>query len=78
MTLQLARDLGVPEAEVVRALPGGRAVELNAGHWQEIIGAFEDLGSVHVIVSNGATTLEAVGQFGGFSIWGDFCNVTKS
>jgi putative hemin transport protein len=78
MTLQLARELGVPEAEVVRALPGGRAVELDAGRWQEIIGAFEDLGSVHVIVSNGATTLEAKGQFGGFSIWGDFFNVQTS
>ncbi|HEX5269797.1 MAG TPA: ChuX/HutX family heme-like substrate-binding protein [Gemmataceae bacterium] len=75
MTLQLARDLGVPEAEVVRALPQGRSVELDAGRWQEIVGAFEDLGSVHVIVSNGATTLEAKGQFGGFSIWGDFFNV---
>jgi putative heme utilization carrier protein HutX len=79
MTLQLARDLGVPEAEVVRALPGGRAVELDAGRWQEIIGSFEDLGSVHVIVSNGAATLEATGQFGGFSIWNEFFNVqTKS
>jgi putative heme iron utilization protein len=78
MTLQLARDLGVPEAEVVRALPDGRSVELDAGRWQEIIGSFEDLGSVHVIVSNGATTLEAVGQFGGFSTWGDFFNVTIS
>ncbi len=75
MTLQLARDLGVPEADVVRALPGGRSVELDAGRWQEIIGAFEALGNVHVIVSNGATTLEAVGQFGGFSVWGDFFNV---
>ena len=75
MTLQLARDLGVPEAEVVRALPDGRSVELDAGRWQEIIGSFEDLGSVHVIVSNGATTLEAVGQFGGFSTWNEFFNV---
>ncbi len=79
MTLQLARDLGVPEAEVVRALPDGRSAELDAARWQEIIGAFEDVGQVHVIVSNGATTLEAVGQFGGFSLWGDFFNVqTKS
>ncbi|HEX5269796.1 MAG TPA: ChuX/HutX family heme-like substrate-binding protein [Gemmataceae bacterium] len=75
MTLQLARDLGVPEAEVVRALPEGRSVELDIARWQEIVGAFEDLGSVHVIVSNGATTLEAKGQFGGFSMWGDFFNV---
>jgi putative hemin transport protein len=75
MTMQLARDLGVPEAEVVRALPDGRAVELDAGRWEEIIRAFEALGQVHVIVSNGATTIEAVGQFGGFSTWGEFFNV---
>jgi putative hemin transport protein len=75
MTSQLARELGVPEAEVVRALPNGRSVELDTGRWQEIIGSFEDLGQVHVIVSNGATTLEAQGAFGGFSIWGDFFNV---
>src|SRR5262245_60544013 len=79
MTMQLARELGVAEAEVVRALPDGRAVELDVGRWEEIIRAFEGLGTVHVIVSNGATTLEAVGQFGGFSTWGDFFNVqTKS
>lgn len=75
MTMQLARDLGVPEAEVVRALPDGGAVELDAGRWEEIIRAFEGLGQVHVIVSNAATTVEAVGQFGGFSTWGEFFNV---
>jgi len=37
------------------------------------------LGEVHVIVSNEATTLENVGQFGKFSKTGDFFNVqTKS
>jgi putative heme iron utilization protein len=75
MTMQLARDLGVPEVEVVRALPDGRSVELDAGRWEELLRAFEGLGQVHVIVSNGGATLEAVGQFGGFSTWGDFFNV---
>jgi putative heme iron utilization protein len=75
MTMQLARHLGVPEAEIVRALPEGRAVELDAGRWEEIIRSFEVMGTVHVIVSNGAATLESVGQFGGFSTWGDFFNV---
>ena len=75
MTSQLARELGVPEAEVVRALPGGRAVELDAGRWEEIVRSFEALGQVHVIVSNGAATIEAVGQFGGFSTWREFFNV---
>ena len=30
---------------------------------------------VHVIVSNGAATLEAVGKFRGFSAWNEFFNV---
>jgi putative hemin transport protein len=75
MTMQLARDLGVPEAEVIRAFPDGRAVELDAGRWEELIRNFEELGELHVIVSNGAATLEAVGAFGNFSTWGDFFNV---
>jgi putative heme iron utilization protein len=75
MTLQLARQLGVPEVEVIRALPDGRAIELDAGRWEDLIRAFEGLGKVHVIVSNGCTTCEVVGQFGGFSTWGEFFNV---
>ena len=75
MTLQLARELGVPEVEVIRALPDGRAVELDVGRWEELIRGFEALGKVHVLVSNGGATLEAVGQFGGFSTWGEFFNV---
>jgi hypothetical protein len=39
------------------------------------INPLEAFGKVHVIVSNGATTLEAVGQFGGFSTAGVFFNV---
>ncbi len=75
MTLLLARELGVPEAEVVRALPDGRAVELDLARWEELVRGFEELGPVHVIVSNGAATLEANGRFGGFSTWGEFFNV---
>ena len=75
MTLQLARDLAVPEAEIIRALPAGRAVELDIGRWEELIRSFESLGAVHVIVSNGAVTLESTGQFGNFSTWGEFFNV---
>src|SRR5262249_36026661 len=37
MTLQLARDLGVPEAEVIRCFPDGRAVELDVSRWEEIL-----------------------------------------
>ncbi len=75
MTLQLARKLGVPEAEIIRQMPDGRAVELDASRWEELLRSFEDLGKVHVIVSNGCVTTEAVGQFGGFSTWGEFFNV---
>lgn len=75
MTLQLARDLGVPEVEIIRALPDGRAVELDIARWEELLRSFESLGQVHVLVSSGAATLEAVGQFGGFSTWGEFFNV---
>src|ERR1700730_8183023 len=79
MTVQLARDLGIPELEVIRALPDNRAVELDITRWDELLRSFETLGKVHVIVSNGGATLEAVGQFGNFSTWGDFFNVqTKS
>lgn len=79
MTLQLAAELGVPECDVVRALPDGRAVELDVRRWEEIFHVFADLGEMHVIVSNGAATIEAVGEFGGFSTWNEFFNVqTKS
>lgn len=79
MTVQLARDLGLPESEVVRALPDGLSVELDASRWEELIRSFEALGNVHVITTNGACTLEAFGQFGNFSTWGEYFNVqTKS
>src|SRR5436853_629683 len=75
MTLQLARQLGVPEVEVIRAMPDGRSVELDAARWEEVLRSLEGVGTVHVIVSNGAVTCETTGQFGGFSVWGEFFNV---
>ena len=75
MTLQLARQLGVPEVEVIRAMPEGRGVELDAARWEDILRALEEVGDVHVIVSNGAVTCETTGRFGGFSVWGEFFNV---
>ena len=60
MTLQLARDLGVPEVEVIRAFPADRVMELDITRWQELLQSFEAFGSVRVLVSNGATTIEAV------------------
>jgi putative hemin transport protein len=75
MTLQLARDLGVPEVDVIRAFPPDRATELEIGHWEELSRSLEALGTVRVLVSNGATTIEVDGQFGGFSTAGEFFNV---
>ena len=37
--------------------------------------SFEAFGSVRVLVSNGASTIEVDGQFGGFSTAGEFFNV---
>jgi putative hemin transport protein len=75
MTLQLARDLGVPEVEVIRAFPPERVTELDIARWRELLEALEALGPVRVLVSNGATTIEVDGRFGGFSIVGEFFNV---
>ncbi|MBY0230308.1 MAG: hypothetical protein K2W96_13575 [Gemmataceae bacterium] len=75
MTLQLSKRLGVPEAEIIRELPEGRAVELDAARWEEVFHALAECGKVHVIVSNATTTCETVGTFGGFSQWGEFFNV---
>ena len=75
MTLQMARDFGVPEVEILRAFPEGRAVELDIGRWEEILRALETLGKVHVIVSNSCVTSEVVGEFGRFSTFGDYFNV---
>jgi putative hemin transport protein len=75
MTLQLARDLGVPEVEVIRAFPADRVTELDITRREELLRSFEAFGPVRVLVSNGATTIEVDGQFGGFSTAGEFFNV---
>jgi putative heme utilization carrier protein HutX len=75
MTLQLARDLGVPEVEVIRAFPPDRVTELEIARWEELLQSFEAFGAVRVLVSNGATTIEVDGTFGGFSTAGEFFNV---
>src|SRR5947209_4978457 len=75
MTLQLARDLGVPEVEIIRAFPPDRVTELDSARWEKLLRCLEALGSVRVLVSNGATTIEVNGQFGGFSTAGEFFNV---
>jgi putative hemin transport protein len=75
MILQLARDLGLPEVEVIRAFPPDRVTELDIGRWEDLLRSFEAMGAVRVLVSNGATTIEVNGEFGGFSTAGEFFNV---
>ncbi|HWB53014.1 MAG TPA: ChuX/HutX family heme-like substrate-binding protein [Tepidisphaeraceae bacterium] len=79
MTVQIARELNVPEVDVIRAMPAENVVELDIARWEELIRSFEQLANVHVIASNGSVTLECFGQFGNFSTWGEYFNVqTKS
>ena len=75
MTMILAQQLGIPECEVLRHMPDGRTAELDPARLRELIEAFAVLDKVHVIVSNGAVVLEAIGEFGGFSVTGPFFNV---
>lgn len=75
MTLMLAHKLRVPEVDILRALEGDTARELDGSRWEEIIRAFEPLGEVTVIVSNGATTIEVFGQFGKFFNKDGFLNI---
>src|SRR3984893_17329609 len=75
MTLQLARDLGVPEVEIIRAFPADRVTELDIARWEDLLRSFEAFGSVRVLVSNGAATIEVDGTFGGFSTAGEVFNV---
>ena len=46
MTLMLAHKLRIPEVEIIRALEGDTAHELDFSRWEEIIRAFEPLGNV--------------------------------
>jgi putative heme iron utilization protein len=75
MTLMLAHQLRIPEVDILRSLEGDTARELDFSRWEEIIRAFEPLGDVTVIVSNGSTTIESFGQFGGFNNAQGFLNI---
>ncbi len=75
MTLQLARDLGVPEIEVIRAFLPDRVMELDISRWEELLRSLEALEALRVLVSNGAATIEVEGRFGGFSTASKFFNI---
>ena len=75
MTLMLAHRLRISEVEIMQALEGDTAHELDFSRWEELIHAFESLGDVTVILSNGAATIEVFGQFGKFNNAQGFLNV---
>ena len=72
MTLMAARDLGLPEAEVLRAL-GAKELRLDA--FEPVMEALKVWGKVHVIVSNRGATMESRGEFGNYSRTGPFFNI---
>jgi len=75
MTSQIARDLGAPEADVIRAMSRDKVTELDPAEWERIIRDFEPLGMLHVICNSGCVTLECFGQFSHFSTHGEYFNV---
>ena len=46
MTLQLARELEVPEVEVIRAFSDNRAVELDIARWEELLRAPQQMSAL--------------------------------
>ncbi len=74
-TGMLADTLGVPEAEVLRAMPGGYANELKVKDIEAFITGLEKLGLVYFVTRNPACVAEIKGRFGGFSKSGPFFNV---
>ncbi len=75
MTSQLARELGMAEVDVIRALPTEQVTELDPSRWMELIEKFPEFGKTHVIVNSPSATLEVNGEFGKFSRWMGYFNV---
>lgn len=75
MTSVLARQYGLTEAEVIQVLPAEQVTPLDVSQWEAIIRGFEEMGDVHVILSNTSGVLEVFGKFGNFSTTGPFFNV---
>ncbi len=75
MTLEMARQLAIPEANVVRYLPDNRATELDASRFADIMAKCEGMQNVHIIVSNAAATMESTGTLGGFSTSSGYFNI---
>ncbi len=74
-TGMLAEALGVPEADVLRAMPEGYARELHIPNMEAFVTKLEGLGLVYFVTRNDACVTEIKGRFGGFSRSGPFFNV---
>ncbi len=79
MTSVLARQYALTELEIISNVTLEQATPLDVTQWETIIRSFEEVGDVHVIMSNASGVLEVFGKFGNFSTTGPFFNVqTKS
>ncbi len=76
-TAMLADAIGVPEADVLAAMPEGYSTELDGAKVEEIIRSLEALETLYVVVRNAATVMEVKGKFSGFSHSGPFFNVAS-
>jgi len=74
MTLQLARDLGVPRSGHSGLFRLIRVVELDIAKWEEFDPELRGFWCSASVVLNGATTIEVDGNVGGFSTAGEFFN----
>jgi putative heme utilization carrier protein HutX len=58
-TAQIARDLGIPERDLFRALPEKECTELSASRTRDILKALGECERVYLIVKSEAAVLEA-------------------
>lgn len=74
-TGMLADSLGVPEADVLRAMPDGHAHELQVADMDRFIEGLAALGRIYFVTRNEGCVTEIKERFGGFSRSGPFLNV---
>lgn len=74
-TGMLAETLGVPEVQVLKAMPEGYATSLSTNDLEGLMTALEKLGLVYFVTRNDGCVAEIKGRFSGFSKSGPFFNV---